>query len=89
MGSLAIYWNCQVYMEFLYKQIFNLGGKDCILQDNLYCVLSSVEVGAAARLFSILHLAIVVPVRWLTGKTHTLAEYNWGPISMGLVLDSF
>ena len=86
IGSLPLYWNRHVYLEFLYERIRECGSVH-ILQNFLACVLGSVEVGAAARLFSIIHLAIVVPLRWLSGNTHKLEEFQWGPISMGLVLD--
>mmetsp|Transcript_29604 Transcript_29604/g.62781 ORF Transcript_29604/g.62781 Transcript_29604/m.62781 type:complete len:567 (+) Transcript_29604:520-2220(+) len=29
-----------------------------------------------------------MPFRWLAGKTHELAEYNWGPPSMARVIDT-
>ena len=32
---------------------------------------------ASARVHSIIDLAIVLPMRWLAGKTHMLAEYGW------------
>ena len=40
-----------------------------------------------SRILSILYLCIVIPVRWLSAKTHTLGKYNWGARSMGRVLD--
>ena len=48
---------------------------------------------AAAQLFSILYLSIVVPVRFLEGKTHTLSGctvngHKWGVIIMGIVADT-
>ena len=32
-------------------------------------------------------LAIIMPMRWLAGKTHKLAHRKWGYISMGKVMD--
>ena len=29
-----------------------------------------------------------MPIRWLAGKTQDLKEYDWGPMSMGRVLDT-
>ena len=42
---------------------------------------------ASSRFFSILHLAICLPFRWLTGNTHKLAHRNWGARSMGRAVD--
>ncbi len=38
------------------------------------------------RVASILHLAVVIPMRWLAGNTHKLSEYGWGECSMGRVI---
>ena len=35
---------------------------------------------------SILHLAVVLPMRWLAGDSHKLSEYGWGERSMGRAL---
>ena len=42
---------------------------------------------AVARFFSILHVSVCAPFRYLAGKTHEFAEYNWGPRSMGRAMD--
>ena len=42
---------------------------------------------AVTRFFAILHLAICMPFRWLTGKTHQLGHRNWGARSMGRAID--
>ena len=42
---------------------------------------------AVSRVLSILHLCIVIPVRWISAQTHLLGQYNWGARSMGRVLD--
>ena len=60
---------------------------DNILQQNLFIILSSVEMTAVTRFFAILHLAICMPFRWLTGKTHQLGHRNWGARSMGRAID--
>ena len=87
MAALAMFWNRNYCLEFLEEQQRQCGKEDNILMSNLMCLLSSVEMIAVSRLWSILHFAIVMPLRWLAGKTHTLAEYKWGPISMGRVYD--
>ena len=42
---------------------------------------------ALSRVLLILHLCILIPVRWISAQTHTLGQYNWGARSMGRVLD--
>ena len=49
-----------------------------LLQRSLFIVLGSMEVIAQLRLASILHLAVVWPLRWLAGNTHKLAHCQWG-----------
>ncbi len=36
---------------------------------------------------AIVHFAFILPMRWLEGKTHKLAKYNWSVASMGRVYD--
>ena len=38
-------------------------------------------------MWSIFHLAIIMPMRWLAGKTNKLAHCKWGYISIGKVMD--
>ena len=85
-GAPAVYWNRQYCIEFLDEQL-RLPSKGNVLQENLFIVLSSLEMVGLSRILSILYLCIVIPVRWLSAKTHTLGKYNWGARSMGRVLD--
>jgi hypothetical protein len=39
------------------------------------------------RIASIVFMAVVVPMRWLAGKTHELAHHNWSERSMGRATD--
>ena len=39
------------------------------------------------RVYTIFHLAICLPMRYLAGSTHQLAQYNWSCRSMGRVYD--
>ena len=82
--------NYEYYLEFLDMMLRRRtkDGKASILQKNLFVVLSSSEMIALTRLLSILHLSIVMPFRWLAGKTHELAHHNWSPLSMSRVLDT-
>ena len=61
--------------------------EDNILSRNQMMFLSSAESAAVARLWSILHLAILMPMRSLAGKTHHLAHRKWSYILMGKVMD--
>ena len=86
MGAPAIYINRPLNVEFLDEKLRQLGNEN-ILQKNLFIVLSSLEMIATARFFSILYVAVVIPFRWLSGNTHKLSECNWGARSMGRAID--
>jgi len=93
MGSLAIFWDRGACIEFLDERLRGVGKSDSILQECMFIELSSLEIAAAARLFSIFYLSIVIPVRFLAGKTHTLSDctvngHKWGVRSMGIVADT-
>ena len=86
MGAGPIYWNRPFNVEFL-DDALRVRDASNILQENLFTILTSVEMIATSRFFSILHLGICLPFRWLTGNTHKLAHRNWGPRSMGRAMD--
>ena len=86
MGADAVYINRPLNVEFL-DQRLRIKDNANILQENLFIVLSSLEMIAVSRLFSILHVAIVIPFRWLAGNTHKLAHRKWGARSMGRAVD--
>ncbi len=87
MAAMAIYWNRNYCIDFLDEMVTHCGKGENILANNLWSLLASVEMVSVARLWSILHLSVVMPLRWLAAKTHTLKEYGWGYISLGKVLD--
>ena len=35
-----------------------------------------------------MHISVVMPLRWLAGNTHELANFEWGPMSMGRAIDT-
>ena len=86
MGADAVYINRPLNVEFLDERL-RIKDNANILQENLFVVLSSLEMIAVSRLFSILHVSIVKPFRWLAGNTHKLAQHNWGARSMGRAVD--
>ena len=57
----AIFWNWSYYCEFLYWRIGNPG--DDILEENIFIVLSSIDIIAPARVRSILNLSICLTTR--------------------------
>lgn len=86
MGADAVYINRPLNVEFLDERL-RIKDNANILQENLFIVLSSLEMIAVSRLFSILHVSIVIPFRWLAGNTHKLAHHKWGARSMGRAVD--
>ena len=87
MASMAIYWDRNYCVDLLDKIISYCGREDNILACNQMMLLSSVEFAAVALLWSIFHFAVIIPMRWLVGKTHKLAHRKWGYISIGKVVD--
>ena len=83
----SIYWNRPYWVEFL-DETLRVPGVDNILEENLFVVLTSVEMISLTRAMSIVHLSICLPVRWLAANTHTLSAYAWGVRSMGRVIDT-
>ena len=69
--------------------LYNVGRQDNILQRNLFVLLTSNEMVAQSRLLGIVYLSCMLPLRWLAGKTYTLAQYGWGARSMSRVLNVF
>jgi len=65
-------------------------GKDTILQENLFMVLTSMEMDALSQLFSILNFSVCMPMRFLAGQIHSIGAlgYDWSPLSMGKVIDA-
>ena len=64
--------------------------KDNILQENLFIVLTSMEMISLCRVMAILHYKICMPMRWLAGNTHKIgsAGYNWSARSMRRPIDA-
>jgi hypothetical protein len=75
-GALPVFDDRHVLLEFLDGRLS--AGSENLLEQCLCMILESVEMIAQLRVCSILFLSIVVPWRWLAGKTHTLAHRNWG-----------
>ena len=87
-GAAAVYWNRRYYIEFLNECLKS--HQDNILQNNLFIILTSMEMISQFRVFAILHFCICLPMRWLAGNTHHLGNqgYDWSYRSMGKAIDA-
>ena len=85
-GAIVAYMNRKYYIQFLFKALTSKYKDHSILQQNLYIVLRSSEMIASFRLLSIIHVAIVLPHRWLTGNAHLLTADNFGITDMAEVV---
>ena len=87
-GAAAVYWNRRYYVEFLDECL--RGCNDNILQENLFIVLTSVEMVTLCQTMAILHFKICMPLRWLAGNTHFIGQqgYDWSARSMGKAVDA-
>ena len=87
MAAMEILWNINYCVDFLDDIISYCGKSENILTCSIMIFLSSVDIIPVYRLWSILHIYIVVPMRWLSAFTHKMKEYGWRYISMGKLLD--
>jgi hypothetical protein len=87
-GAAAIFYNCQLYVEFLDEQL-RVPNANNILQENLFIILSAEEMIALCRLCSIFHFAFSLPLRWLAANTQDLAKYDWSVFSLSRALNAF
>ena len=86
-GAPCVLMNLQYYLEFLSWRLGAIAGKsDAILATKLYIMLRSSEVVAQFRALSILYVSVCLPVRWLAGKCHELAKYDFGYYDMSSIL---
>ena len=85
-GALAI-MNIPYYLEFLNWRLSCGGKTESILEKNLFILLQSVEVVAMLRVLSILHIAVCMPLRWLSGNCQDLAEHDFGVADMAWTVD--
>ena len=53
----------------------------------LVCIALVIGNHCYVSSWSILHLAIIFPMRWLAAKTREMAEYKWGYIELNGTLD--
>ena len=84
-GAGAVFMNRTYYVQFLDQAL--TAKCDNILQKNLFIILTSVEMIALSRVYSIFHVAICLPLRYLTGACHKLGVHDFSFRSMGEVID--
>ncbi len=85
-GALPIYDGRHDIMSFINNQIC-ASEKENLLETSLFMMLGCMEVTATLNIASIFYLAVIMPMRWLSGKSHELAANGWGERSMGKALD--
>ena len=85
-GACAVYYNRWLYIDYLIE-MSKSADSESLLLENLFIMLSSLEMIALTRSCAIVHFALILPMRWLAGKTHELAKYDWSVASMGRVYD--
>jgi len=85
--SRSIYHNRLLYIEYL-DQRLRIYKKSNILEENLFILLSSLLVVALLQVHSIIHLALVILVWWLTTNSYILDKFNWLVYSMGYIIDT-
>ncbi len=86
-GASAMYWNRIYYIEFLDEGL--QGTKDNILQENLFVVLTSVEMVTLSHVLVILHFKVCMPLKWLAGNIHFIGQQgcDLSTRSMGKAID--
>ena len=85
-GACAGYYNRRLYIDY-WIEMSKSTDSESLLLENLFIMLSSLDMIALTWTCAIVHFAFILPMRWLAGKTHELAKYNWSVASMGCVYD--
>ena len=78
MAAIEIFWNIKYCVQFLDGMISYCGKSENILACNLMILLSFVEIIAVSWLWSILNIAIVMPMSWLEACKNKMKYYGWG-----------
>lgn len=83
-GAVPLFVDRAVMLEFLRDLIFIPDHKN-VLEDYLWTILSSAEVAAALRVYTLFDLLLSRPMRWLSGKGAALP--GWSVYKMGEAFD--
>ena len=66
---------------------YGCGGGEVILEHNFFILYCSVKYIGLLRVLAILHMTIVIPLRWLAGKCEHLSKWEFGITDMPDVVD--
>ena len=67
--------------------VLPLPKNDNIMQRALLIILWSVQMVAQLRVGAVFFLCVIVPLCWLSAKTHLLAHRKWGDKYMAMAMD--
>eukprot|EP00957_Ditylum_brightwellii_P193288 14717125-Ditylum_brightwellii.AAC.1 len=90
-GAESVYWNRKYYVQFLHRFLHALDdSKKSTLKENLFIVLTSIEMIALCCVMAILHFSICVPMRWIAGNTYHIGNLgnDWSVRSMGKAINA-
>ena len=76
MAEMVIFWNRNYCVEFLNEIISYCGKSENILAHNLMVLLSSVDILSASWLWSIMNIAVAIPMCLLASCKHKMKEYR-------------
>ena len=68
VGALLVYMGHRFFVQFLHEELCS-SSKENILQMNMFIILRATDMIAQLHIASIIFIAVVIPVRWLAGKT--------------------
>lgn len=75
-GACAVYYNCWSYIDYLIE-IGKSIDSDCLLMENLFIILSTLEMIVLTQTCVIVHFAFVLPMQVHSWKTHELSKYEF------------
>ncbi len=67
-GALPVYMGCKFFVQWLHEELCS-SSKENILQMNMFIILRATDMIAQLHIASIIFITVVIPVRWLAGKT--------------------
>ena len=84
-GSVALYMDRLIILEFLHPLVHGPAAKDNILEKFLWRVLESTEMVGLLRVCTLWQTLLTEPLRWLSGKSTTLDD--WSMVNSNKLLD--
>ena len=72
-GAGPVLMNLPFYLQFVAWR-YGCGGGDGILEKSLFVRLRCVEMVGCLRVLTVIHMCVVIPLRWLVGNCHTLSD---------------